>query len=81
MKTEKTVYPFSAASVDAASEKTQQFSPDAKKVYDALSAVPQSIEEICALTKLPVQTVNGILLEFELEELVLQDFGRRYAKL
>ena len=67
--------------VPAMSEKTQQFSPDAKKVYDALSAVPQSIEEICALTKLPVQTVNGILLEFELEELVLQDFGRRYAKL
>lgn len=57
------------------------FSPEAKKVYEALSSVPQSIEEICALTKLSVPTVNSVLLEFELEDIVLQDYGRRYSKI
>ena len=64
-----------------AEKTTRQFSPDEKKVYDALSGVPQSVEELCALTKLPVHTVNSVLLEFELEDIVLQDYGRRYAKI
>ncbi len=61
--------------------KKQQFSPDVQKVFDALNAVPQSVEDLCGITGLPVSIVNGILLELELEELVFQDYGRRYAKL
>ena len=60
---------------------TRTFSPDEQKVYDALSSVPQSVEDICALAKLPVHTVNSVLLEFELDDIVLQDYGRRYAKI
>ena len=59
----------------------RQFSPDEKKVFDALSSTPQSVEELCALTNLAVHTVNSVLLEFELEEIVLQDYGRRYSKI
>lgn len=65
----------------APEKKTRAFSPEEQKVYNALSSVPQSVEEICAASKLPVNTVNGVLLEFELEDIVLQDYGRRYAKI
>ena len=57
------------------------FSPDEQKVYDVLSSIPQSVEEICLLAKLPVHIVNSVLLEFELEDIVLQDYGRRYSKI
>lgn len=62
--------------------KAEQISmtPEEKIVYDALGSIPQSVEDICLNTKLPVNTVNGILLKFELDDIVLQDFGRQYSK-
>lgn len=62
-------------------KKHRTFSKEEQKVYDALTGVPQSVEDICQTTRLAVPIVNGILLEFELEEIVLQDYGRRYSKI
>lgn len=62
-------------------EKTRSFSKDEKRVYDALTNVPQSIEDICTACKLPINTVSGILLEFELEDIVIQEYGRQYSKI
>lgn len=59
---------------------TINMTPEEKIVYDTLSSIPQSVEDICLITKLPVNTVNGILLKFELDDIVLQDFGRQYSK-
>ena len=50
-------------------------------MYDALTNVPQSIEDICTACKLPINTVSGILLEFELEDIVIQEYGRQYSKI
>lgn len=67
---------------DEKTEKTTRaFSKDEQKVFDALTGVPQSVEEICQSCQLSVPVVNGILLEFELEDIVLQDYGRRYSKI
>lgn len=59
----------------------RNFSPEEQKVYAALSSTPQSVEELCLIAELPVHIVNSILLEFELEDIVLQDYGRRYSKI
>lgn len=57
-----------------------QLTPEQQKVYNALSSIPQSVEDICTSTSLPVHVVNGILLEMELDDLVLQDYGRQYSR-
>lgn len=59
---------------------TFKLAPEQQKVYHCLSSIPQSVEEICEKTQLSVSVVNGVLLEFELDDLVLQDYGRRYSK-
>lgn len=61
--------------------KTRSFSDEEKRVYNVLTNVPQSIEDICLACKLPINTVSGILLEFELEDIVVQDYGRQYSKI
>lgn len=61
-------------------EVASHLTPEQRKVYEALTGVPQGVEEICLLTKLPVNTVNTVLLELELEDLVIQDYGRQYSK-
>lgn len=66
---------------ETVSKNIRSFSVNEQKVYDALSSVPQNVEEICAIAKLPIHIVNSVLLEFELEDIVLQDFGRRYSKI
>lgn len=58
----------------------RQLTMEQQKVYNALSSIPQSVEDICTSTNLPVHVVNGILLEFELDDLVLQDYGRQYSR-
>lgn len=66
--------------IQAVSPNTAKMTANQQKVYKALSSVPQSIEDICEIAKLPIHEVNGILLEFELDDLVLEDYGRRYSK-
>lgn len=57
-----------------------ELTPEQEKVYNALSSIPQSVEDICVSTGLPIHVVNGILLELELDDLVLQDYGRQYSR-
>lgn len=64
----------------ASTASTAQMTSEQQKVFNALSSIPQSVEELCLQTKLPVHVVNGVLLEFELDDLVMQDYGRRYSK-
>lgn len=58
----------------------RQLTAEQQKVYTALSSIPQSVEEICTSANLPIHVVNGILLEFELDDLVSQDYGRQYSR-
>ncbi|MCS6290118.1 MAG: DNA-protecting protein DprA [Nitrospira sp.] len=58
-----------------------QFSPDETLVYDVLSVLPQSVDDVIRRSGLPAAQVAAILLSLELKNCIRQVPGNEYVRL
>jgi len=57
-----------------------QFSPDETLVYDVLSVLPQSVDDVIRRSGLPAAQVAAILLSLELNNSIRQLPGNEYVR-